>query len=326
MNGLQISIILLTITLAVTIFFWVTSIVSAVTADTRLVQKRIEDSITGKKESIFEGVKGKKTGKQKMFMTTGSSSQATKRFMDVVFNELMAADIAMQPEEFVLIWLIALTVPAGIAALFSSNPLPPIALIVIAAVVPIVMIRSKKKKRTRTFDNQLSDALMVICNCLRSGLTFQQAMENIAQEMTGPIAVEFSRACKEIRYGASLEEALNNMVARVRSADLLITVSAVNIQRQTGGNLSEILGTIAETIKDRLRIKNEIRSITAQGRTSGTVIGSLPLIMTGLLMIISNSYMMPMFTNSTGRAMLLAAAGLEIIGFWAINKTVTIEY
>lgn len=326
MNGLQISILLLTVTLATAIFFWVTSIVSTVTADSRLVQRRIEDSITGKKESIFEGVKGKKTGKQKMFMNAGTSSKATKKFIDVIFNELMAADIAMQPEEFILIWLIAITVPSGIAALFAQNPLPPIALVVMAAATPIIIIKSKKKKRTRTFENQLSDALMIICNCLRSGLTFQQAMENIAREMTGPIAVEFSRTVKEIRYGASLEESLNNMVGRVRSADLMITVSAVNIQRQTGGNLSDILGTIAETIKDRLRIKNEIRSITAQGRTSGTVIGALPVAMCGLLMVISNSYMMPMFTSSTGRIMLGAAVGLEAVGFWAINKTVTIEY
>lgn len=326
MTGLQISILLLTLTLAVTIFFWVTSIAGSVTSDSRLVQQRIENSITGKTESIFEGVKGKKSSKQKMFMNSGTSSQATKKFMDVIMNELMAADIAMQPEEFALIWLAAITVPAGIAALFSSNPLPPIALVVGATVVPIVMIRSKKKKRTRTFENQLGDALLVVCNCLRSGLTFQQGMENIASEMTGPIAVEFSRAVKEMRYGASLEEALNNMVARVKSADLLITVSAVNIQRQTGGNLSEILETISSTIRERLRIKNEIRSITAQGRTSGSVIGGLPVVMLGMLMIISNSYVMPLFSDSRGRLLLVAAGVLEILGFWAINKTVTIEY
>lgn len=326
-TGLQISIILLAIALAVAGFFWVASIVGTVTADARLVQNRIDEKIKGKKESIFDNVKGRKNiGKKKAIATTATTSKFTKKLVDAVFNELMAADIAMAPEEFILVWLVAITVPSGLGALFSSYFVTPLALAIVATVAPIIVIKSKKKKRTRIFEEQLGDGLMIMCNSLRSGLTFQQAMDAIAKDMTGPIAIEFARTVKEIKYGTSLEDSLNNMVHRIKSGDLLITVSAVNIQRQTGGNLSVILETIAETIKDRLRIKSEIHALTSQGRMSGLIIGALPVAIGLILMVASPDYMTMFFTTSTGRVMLIAAAVLEILGFAAINKIVTIEY
>ena len=140
------------------------------------------------------------------------------------------------------------------------------------------------------------------------------------------IGVEFSRVCNEIRYGATLDEALENMVNRIKSPDLMLVVSAVCIQRTTGGNLSEILTTISNTIRDRLKIKGEIRSITAQGRTSGLIIGALPAFIAVALMLINPSYMSTFFTTSTGRIMLIVCVVMEIFGFLAIRKVVTVKY
>ena len=144
--------------------------------------------------------------------------------------------------------------------------------------------------------------------------------------MPAPIGIEFGRVCNEIRYGATLEEALNNMVDRVKSADLMLVVSAVLIQRTTGGNLSEILSTISNTIRERIKIKGEISSITAQGRMSGLIIGSLPIAIAAILMVINPEYMTTFFTTTAGNIMLIISVVMEVLGFFAIRKVVTIEY
>jgi tight adherence protein B len=144
--------------------------------------------------------------------------------------------------------------------------------------------------------------------------------------MTPPINVEFGRALQEMQYGVPLEQALNSMAERIKSPDLMLTISAVNIQRQTGGNLSEILEVISETIKERIKIKGDIRTLTAQGRMSGLLIGGLPIVLGGFLMVANPSYMMLLFTESMGRLFLISAIILEIIGFSLIRKIVSIKY
>jgi tight adherence protein B len=151
-------------------------------------------------------------------------------------------------------------------------------------------------------------------------------MENVANDMPAPIGMEFGRVCNEIRYGATLDEALNNMVDRVKSPDLMLVVSAVLIQRTTGGNLSEILSTISNTIRERIKIKGEISSITAQGRMSGLIIGALPVGVAAILMVVNPEYMSTFFTTTAGNIMLIISVVMEILGFFAIRKVVTIEY
>jgi tight adherence protein B len=144
--------------------------------------------------------------------------------------------------------------------------------------------------------------------------------------MPAPIGMEFGKVCNEIRYGATMEEALNNMVDRVKSPDLMLVVSAVLIQRTTGGNLSEILTTISQTIRDRIKIKGEISSITAQGRMSGLIIGALPICIAAVLMVVNPDYMSTFFTTGAGNVMLAVSIIMEVLGFFAIRKVVTIEY
>lgn len=172
----------------------------------------------------------------------------------------------------------------------------------------------------------MSDALLICCNCLRSGLTFAQAMENIAEEMEEPIGTEFKRAVNEMGFGSTLEEALNGMLDRIDSADLILTVAAVNVQRQTGGNLSQILEVISNTIRERLKIKGEIRSLTSQGRMSGIVIGLLPIVIAMFLMVINPEYILTFVNTRAGNIMLIVCAVLEGLGFMAINKVVDIKY
>ncbi len=329
MNGLQISIVILSVTFGLFSFFLMVSIMGTVTQDKRQVEKRV-NKISNKKSGLTLQIQEKKKNRKSSLvnraMNGGKQSVKRKKLMETIFNELILADIMMKPEEFCLIWIVMTFVPAGLAALFQLGMMPSVTLAVIGAVLPIVFVKIKKGKRIKAFEAQLGDTLIMMCNGLRSGFSFQQAMENVANDMPAPIGMEFGRVCNEIRYGATLDEALNNMVDRVKSPDLMLVVSAVLIQRTTGGNLSEILSTISNTIRERIKIKGEISSITAQGRMSGLIIGALPIGVAAILMVVNPEYMSTFFTTTAGNIMLIVSVVMEIIGFFAIRKVVSIEY
>lgn len=328
MTGLQISAIILAVVFGFFNFFLAVSVAGTVTEEKRTVQDRMKRLFKNKTNQ-----KAKSKRKESILArATGEGAEAIKRseksrkLMDTLFDALISADIMMRPEEFALIWIVITFVPAGLAALFGAGLLPSLTLAGLGAFLPLLFIKVKKDKRIKVFESQLGDTLIMMCNSLRSGFSFQQAMDNVAMDMPAPIGVEFSRVCNEIRYGSTMDDALENMVARVKSPDLMLVVSAVCIQRTTGGNLSEILTTISNTIRDRLKIKGEIRSITAQGRTSGMIIGALPAFIGVALMLINPGYMNTFFTTSTGRIMLIVSVVMEVFGFLAIRKVVTIKY
>lgn len=241
-------------------------------------------------------------------------------------NELITADIRMRPEEFLVLWIILTLLPASLFFLLGAHPITVLAIALFGGGTPPFWIRSRKAKRLIKFESQLSEAMVMVGNCLRSGLTFQQAMNNIASEMPDPIGREFSRAVREINLGGSVDLALNNLAERVKSTDLSLAVSAIQIQRQVGGNLLELLENISDTIKDRIKIKNEIRVLTASGRASGMIIGMLPLGLAGVLMLINPDFISSFFNTQIGIGMLITGGAMETIGFLMIRKIVSIKY
>ncbi|NLP48069.1 MAG: secretion system protein [Clostridiales bacterium] len=323
MTGLQISAIAFALAMAALIFILAFMLIGKLTERKRLVSQRLE-KVAPKKKTVLAQTR-EENSKAKSGRRFASSARG-RRFVDVVQNELILADISLRPEEFGVIWLLAAFLPAGLVGLFTGQMLSAGPLVVLGAVLPVIFLRQKKKKRVIAFEAQLADALVIICNCLRSGLTFQQAMDAIHKEMSAPISVEFGRTLQEIQYGLSLEQALNNLSDRIKSADLMLTVSAVNIQRQTGGNLSEILEIISETIKERIKIKGDIRAMTAQGRISGIIVGVLPMALGAMLMVLNPEYMMLLFTERLGNILLVVAVVLEFMGFMAVKKIVDIKY
>lgn len=330
MNGLQISIIILAVAIALFNFFLWVSIIGTATQGRRIVEKRV-DKIASKKSGLTLQLQEKNRERKSSILKravdgNGKQSVQRKKLMNTIFNELILADIMMKPEEFSIIWIVLTFVPAGLAALFQLGLMPSATLAVIGAFAPVIFIKVKKDKRKKAFEAQLGDTLIMMCNGLRSGFSFNQVMENVANDMPPPIGIEFGRVCNEIRYGATMEEALNSMCERVKSADLLLVVSAVLIQRTTGGNLSEILSTISDTIRERIKIKGEINSITAQGRMSGLIIGALPIGIAAILMVVNPEYMSTFFTTTAGNIMLIVSVVMEIVGFFAIRKVVTVEY
>lgn len=180
-------------------------------------------------------------------------------------------------------------------------------------------------RRRQDFSNQLGDVLSMISNAMRSGFSFMQAMDLIAKEMKPPVSIEFFKTIAEIRLGSSTETALLNMGKRSQSSDLDLVITAVLIQRQVGGNLAQILDTIGNTINDRIKMKREIKTLTAQGRLSGYVLGVLPFFLAGVILTLNPNYMDPVFDEPLAYVILGGGIVWQFIGFLLIQKIVNID-
>ena len=200
--------------------------------------------------------------------------------------------------------------------------------VIAVAVTPLICMAYLKmhiSRRQSAFMGQLGDTLIMISNALRAGFSFLQAMEYISHEMGAPIGVEFQKVVHEMNLGSSLETALENMNRRVESKDFDLVVTAVLIQRQVGGNLSQVLDSISNTIQERIRMRREVMSLTAQGRLSGMIVGSLPFAMVGMLLSINSSYFDTVTEHPTGRLLIGAAIFLEFLAIVIIRRIVDIK-
>ena len=211
----------------------------------------------------------------------------------------------------------------------------PIALLVgmfIGFMLPRFWLGRRKSGRLNAFDKQLPDTITLIANALRAGSSFLQAIELVVRESRPPISTEFGRVIREVNLGLAFDTALENMVRRVRSDDLELMATAISIQHTVGGNLAEILDSIAFTIRERVRIKGEIRTLTAQQRMSGYVVGFLPIALAGFLFVAAPGFMAPMFDDRAsviglplGVIILFVGGFAMFIGFMLIRKIVDIE-
>jgi tight adherence protein B len=167
---------------------------------------------------------------------------------------------------------------------------------------------------------------MQMSNGLRAGYSVLQAMESVATELPSPICDEFRRVVQEMQLGVGMEQALSNMLRRIDSEDLDLMITAINVQREVGGNLADILDVISFTIRERVRIKGEVRTLTSQGRMSGYVIGFLPFGLALLLMVLNRSYIMQVFeSGACGWIMVILTVVLVGAGMFAMNKITDIE-
>lgn len=181
------------------------------------------------------------------------------------------------------------------------------------------------QKRKNSFTEQLGDSLNTISNALRAGYSFQQAMDVVAKEMEPPISQEFAQVAREVNMSVPLDVALEAMNRRVGSRDFDLVVTAVLIHREVGGNLAQILDTISDTLGERIRMKREINSLTAQGRLSATILVAMPFVIGLFLYVFKEEQIMLLFTEPVGRMALALSLVLEVIGIFVIRRIVDIE-
>ena len=218
-------------------------------------------------------------------------------------TELARADLVMKPAEFMAAWamspflFLALSYALGFVFPAFQFIFVLIAMFLLGLYAPRFYLKYRQGKRLNTFNQQLPDTITLLANSLRAGSSFLQGIELVTRESDPPISTEFGRVIREMNLGVALQPALQNLVRRVDSEDLELMVTAINIQSQVGGNLATVLDAIAFTIRERIRIKGEINTLTAMQRYSGYVITLLPVALGLLLFLISPSYMTPMLNR-----------------------------
>lgn len=292
-------------------------------------------AFTNREESLedklqrFTALRGPNTtasGKKDLkILLTRLGGFTPKRWREKLDRELMQGDIPLKGGEFlVLQGFLALTFfLAGI--LLLQNIILSLLFFLTGGFIPRFWLKRAQRRKRQQFNNQLSDALLILANSLRAGFSLLQAMEMVSQEMPNPISGEFKLTLKEMTYGTSTEVALTHLGERVGSDDLNLLITAVLIQRQVGGNLAEVLMNIHSTIQDRLQIQQEIRTLTAQGRMSGYIIGGLPFGIAAVLSFLNPEYLKVFITEPIGWIMLGVGLFSQFIGFIIIRNIITIE-
>ncbi len=239
---------------------------------------------------------------------------------------LAKADLKITVAEYFALQVITTVGAFALVTLFRG-----IILGVVAGAVgffaPRIYVNRRQNKRLLKFETQLPDTVSLWVNGLRSGYSVMQAMEAIAKESPEPTSTEFRRVVQEVQLGISMEDGLDHMLQRVESEDLDLIVTAVNIQREVGGNLAEILEVIGHTIRERIKLKGEIRVLTSQGRYTGYLISGLPIVLALFLMVVNPNYMGGLFENRMcGWPMIGIALGMIGLGTAAIQRIVDIDY
>ena len=306
------------------------------------VNARLERYASGKPEKAPSS-----PGSQQTLAETLQASAAMAQLNKVVeqrdfganlARELARADLKLKVSEYLLIWAgVTIGVPvfmvlASVGMPGLRNPLVLLVGLLIGFMLPRFWLGRRKSGRVSAFNKQLPDTITLIANALRAGSSFLQAIELVVRESRPPISTEFGRVIREVNLGLAFDVALENMVRRVRSDDLELMATAISIQHTVGGNLAEILDSIAFTIRERVRIQGEIRTLTAQQRLSGYVVGFLPIGLAGFLFVAAPQFMAPMFDDRASilglpaGVIILAVGGFAMfMGFMFIRKIVAIE-
>jgi tight adherence protein B len=251
------------------------------------------------------------------------------KFGDRIATNLAQADLKLRPAEYVAAMVIASFLLGFFAwAIGGQEVISALIGAVLGAIAPRIYVSRQQNKRLVTFGNQLPDMLNLVVNGLRAGYSTMQALEAVSKELPPPLADEFARVVKEMQLGIGMEDALNNLHRRIPSDDLDLIITAINVQREVGGNLAEILDTISYTIRERIKIKGEIKVLVSQVIYSGRFLAMLPLILMGLLWFANREYLLTFFKPGNllcGGVMLGVAGVMVFAGYMAMNKLADIE-
>ncbi len=238
---------------------------------------------------------------------------------------LRQADLQTTATEYLALWLaaIALGILSGLA--LTRNWLAALLCGLLGLIAPYIFLSSRQSGRLRDFNNQLHTVLMQLSGSMRAGYGLQQAIDFVGHEMPAPAGKEFTQVLRDIRLGKATLDALESMLDRVPSDDLRLIVTAIRIHYEVGGNLAEILENVSETIRERVRIKGELRALTAQQRMAGYVLAALPVIVFFLLMLLNPSYESRLFMPGPTLCIPIGALLMMVSGFLIIRRLIQLE-
>ena len=239
-------------------------------------------------------------------------------------RELARAGSQQKPGEFLLFTLLTALSGMTLLSLVAQGPLAVIGLFG-GAMVPWVLLRRRQRARERRFEQQLPDALDLLTNSLKAGYSLQAAMEFVGRESTAPLSTEFLRFYDEQRLGVDVRTALLALQERVGTDDVKMFVTSLLLQRETGGNLGELLSSISSLIRQRLQIRGQLQTLIAEPKLSAQLLSAMPFIMFLLIYAINPGYMRPMLVSGTGKAMLGLSVGLVVVGYTVMSRIADVD-
>ena len=245
-------------------------------------------------------------------------------FLVKVEKKLEQANLPLRAAEAIFFWVAAATV-LTLLLLVLKGLIGLIAGALIFGYLPVFIVKFLAKRRQKEFNAQLPDMLQLLSGSLRAGYSLMQGVEAVSQEVGEPMGKELRRVCTESRLGRELEESMDGVAERMNSADFEWAVMAIRIQREVGGNLSELLNTVGETMVERERLRREVAALTAEGKISAIVLGILPPAIGAVMYVVNPEYMGVLFHDGLGKGLLIGAIVMALIGFAWMKKTITIE-
>lgn len=301
----------------------VMGLVVTVTSEQSIVEERLGRYIQEREEKVKKAEKSTPVGDWINVRLEKSS------WGSGIARELARADLKLKPGEYIAVMILMAFLVGGVAWLIGGQNIIFTAMGgIFGAWLPRFYVNRLKGKRLINFNNQLADMLNLMVNGLRAGYSTMQAMEAVSKEMPSPISDEFRRVVQEMQIGIPMEPALENLMRRVPSDDLDLIIAAINVQREVGGNLAEILDTISYTIRERVRIKGEIRVLTAQVMYSGRFLALMPFGIAIVLWLVNRPYMMQFFNPDTrffGIIMLVIGGIMIAAGYYVMMRIANIE-
>jgi tight adherence protein B len=233
--------------------------------------------------------------------------------------------VSLRSGEFVVASVVGGLIGAAVGAAVLSNPLMALVVAAVCALLPSLLLRFSLNRRADKLREQLPDVLTIMASSLRAGHSFLQSLDTVSKEITQPAKAEFQRVVAEVRLGRPVEDALEALAERVGSADFKWAVLAVNIQREVGGNLAEILDNVADTLRERATMRRQVQVLTTEGRLSAWVLTLLPFAIAAYMTLVNPEYIGLLVTNHIGWFMLGGAAGLMTLGILWMRKIVNID-
>ena len=255
----------------------------------------------------------------------GTRFAESRGFSERLDAELEAAGVSLRSGEFVVASALAALVFGVLGAALLHNPILALVVAAVGGAFPTLLLRSALSKRAEKLREQLPDVLTIMASSLRAGHSFLQSLDTVAKEIAHPAAAEFQRVVAEIRLGRPAEDALESLAERVGSPDFMWAVLAVNIQREVGGNLAEILDTVADTLRERAMLRRQIKVLTAEGRLSAWVLGLLPFGIALYMFAVNPDYIGLLWKSTYGIIMLIVAGALLVAGILWMKKIVDID-
>jgi tight adherence protein B len=313
--GLLVAVVLLVVGLIVTL-----------TSQRSLVDERLESYLEQGKE--VPQLPKERTGASSFLTSWITNLVETTNFGERISRELARADLKFKSGEYVILVILSSFLMGVFGYFFGgSSGIFAVGGAIFGLYIPRFFVRFQQRKRLAKFNDQLPDMLNLMVNGLRTGFSALQAMEAVAKELPSPISDEFRRVVQEMSLGVPMEGALDNLQRRIASDDLDLAVTAINIQREVGGNLAEILDTISYTIRERIRIQGEVRAVTAQVSYSGKFLALMPIILSLVLWGLNRDYMMQFFEPPIlcGGSLLCGAAVLLVVGYYTLNQLGKVE-